>query len=541
MVREAHVIVTPPEAKAFAHVLDKLEVSAGRDLSADLTIEDSLLSRVHLRFVFDGERWCVEDQGSRNGTFVAGKRVGKGERAALEDGVEVTAGLTKLKFVRGELSAASPPLRRVARPTEDFFAISELLADGAVDMPAEITRLLIRASEELVPERTPERVLAAACGIAQSVLAATAVSVQRAGERACEIIAGSGAPVAVDVVRPLLDHRGARVTHGDAMRKLIIAVDAPRQCVLVAEVPQATDERKLKVVVALASLMSGVYESAVSHKELRRDNQRLLDQVRAGFAYDVDNPACLAGRSTSAQRLREAVEKAAKSDEPLTIAGEPGVGKELIARAIHARSPRSADPFVVVDAAKPAGLGRYHGLSGVLFVEHGEALSPASLRDVQQLKGPRVIVATTAPAPDALHVPPLRARVEDVLLVAERLLDELNRHHKHSCSLAPDAIAWLAGRPFKENVRELAAMLERALFVAEGGTIMKSDFDEPKSGSEALPLPDAIAEFEKEYVLRVLQAQHGHRIRTAAILGISRQALGRKLRAYGLIGGDDDE
>jgi pSer/pThr/pTyr-binding forkhead associated (FHA) protein len=325
MSRLAHLIVTPPEAKPFTHMLDKNEVTAGRDLTADMTIEDTLLSRVHFRFVLQNDRWHVQDDGSRNGTFVNGKRVQKGERIPLENGASISAGLTKIAFSMGERSMDAPPLHRVTRPTEDYFSIAELVAEKPNDVPAALTRLLIRVSEELLPERIPERVLRAACTMSVSFLGAQSVSVQRLrndGTTEPLVFAGM-APraLAAGELSALIEHRGARMLRDAKGKRLVIALDAPRQSVLVADVPNDVEDHKLKLAVAIGALTSGIYDSAVSHSDLRKDNQRLLDQVRVGFAYDIDTPACLAGSSVGAQKLREAIEKASKSDEPPDLRG----------------------------------------------------------------------------------------------------------------------------------------------------------------------------------------------------------------------------
>ncbi len=211
---------------------------------------------------------------------------------------------------------------------------------------------------------------------------------------------------------------------------------------------------------------------------------------------------------------------------------------------MHARSKRAAEPFIVIDASKKervAALAQYATTSAVLFIEHA---TTEVLNALASLSKPRLILSSEQS--DLAHgtridVAPLRARPEDIANIAEKTLGELNAQHKTSCSFDRNAVAWLEKQPWLDNVRGLLHSIERALLIADASVITVEDLEAKQAGTDAATLPDAIATFEKDYVLRVLQAQHGHRIRTAGILGISRQALGRKLRAWGMISDADED
>ncbi|MBU0927057.1 MAG: sigma-54 dependent transcriptional regulator [Spirochaetes bacterium] len=244
------------------------------------------------------------------------------------------------------------------------------------------------------------------------------------------------------------------------------------------------------------------------------------------------------GRSEAALSLRRAIDKVAGADTTVLISGESGSGKEVVAREIHAGSPRSAEPFVAVNiggvneslmeselfghekGAFTGADGRKVGLfelagSGTLFLDEiGEMPSRLQVkllrvlqeRRVRRLGGAadipvsaRILSATNRDIEAAvregrfredlyyrlnvvrLAVPPLRERREDIPLLAGFLLERLGaRMGKGAAAFAEGALEALSSYPFPGNVRELENVLERALIYAEGGLITASDLDVPR-------------------------------------------------------------
>ncbi len=290
--------------------------------------------------------------------------------------------------------------------------------------------------------------------------------------------------------------------------------------------------------------------------------------------------------------------RASASTAPVLITGETGTGKELVARAIHAYSPRARKPFVAVNlAALPPTLieselfghergaftgatarrsGRFEAAAGgTLFLDEIGDLDPALqsklLRVVQEgtyervggndpIAGDvRLIAATNRPVrPGAagatlreelyyrlavieIELPPLRTRRSDIpLLVAHALRGERAR------AVSEAAMQRLLGNPWPGNVRELFHVLERAAVLCAGEVIDVGDLpDGLRAPSPATPLPvddhdlslhGAVARLEKQFILRALDRAKGNRSAAARLLGIGRPQLYAKMEEHGLGG-----
>ena len=287
-------------------------------------------------------------------------------------------------------------------------------------------------------------------------------------------------------------------------------------------------------------------------------------------------------------RLLHEAELHARSRVPVLITGETGVGKELMARAIHRASDREKGPFVAVNmlslsaslfeseffghkkgsftgaiADKEGYLDRARG--GTLFLDEiGDLpmeLQGKLLRILQEGEftpvgdtrprqaNVRFIAATHQDLERAefrrdlyyrlrfaqIAVPPLRERPDDLRLLAARFIE---RSTRPEARLSADAEAALVAHDWPGNVRELAGVIEAAANLAEQGEILPRHLNIPirKRPSGSGPIPaDAmlpLAEVERQHILRVYEATAGNKTQTAKILGIGLQTLHRKLRAY---------
>ncbi len=262
------------------------------------------------------------------------------------------------------------------------------------------------------------------------------------------------------------------------------------------------------------------------------DTRRKLDEARRTkytFASFVGvSPKCVA--------VKDKARRAARAFSPVLILGETGTGKELLAQAIHAASPRAGGPFVAVNiAAIPETLleaeffgvapGAYTGADrkgrhgkfelaqgGTLFLDEIGDMSPALqaklLRALQEKEieavgsnrlisvDVRIIAATSRDLRKevdegrfradlfyrlnvmTLDVPPLRERLDDLPLIAESLADALARQlGEPPRSLAPSALDYLARHTWPGNVRELSNTLERALLMSDAERLDAHDFE----------------------------------------------------------------
>jgi DNA-binding NtrC family response regulator len=335
-------------------------------------------------------------------------------------------------------------------------------------------------------------------------------------------------------------------------------------------------------------------ERALSHRSLKEQIRRLREEVGKTRRFEE-----LIGESPPMVELYRRIERIARSDAAVLLRGESGTGKELVARILHRRSERKDGPFVAVNcAAVPEPLveselfghvaGAYTGAQaarrglfiesdgGTLFLDEiGEvslavqpkllrALEEKSIRPVggnrEQTVDVRVIAATHRDLETAveegrfredlffrvnvisLEIPPLRARGTDVLLLAQRAIEEFaERMGRPVKGMSHPVAERLLSYPWPGNVRELRNAIEHAVALTEFDTLLLEDLPErireyrkshvilgAGDPTELAPLEDV----ERRYILHVLDAVGGNRTLASGILGLDRKTLYRKLRRY---------
>ncbi len=306
--------------------------------------------------------------------------------------------------------------------------------------------------------------------------------------------------------------------------------------------------------------------------------------------------------------LREALARAAQvapTESTVLVTGESGTGKELVARAIHHASARAEGPFVAVNcAALPDTLleselfghergaftgadrqkpGRFElAAGGTLFLDETGDLSAAVqvklLRVLQEREYQRVGGTATLKADVRLltatnrdlsaemaagrfrsdlfyrlsvfnvHLPPLREREDDVLLLADHFIRTLGpQMGKGDLTLSRDACDLLRRHPWPGNIRELQNAIERSLITSEGTLITAAHLALPPVPAPAPPAaapqqhatpppppsaPGSLQDLERAAMLDALQRTHGHKTRAAALLGLTRFQFSRRLKRY---------
>jgi transcriptional regulator with PAS, ATPase and Fis domain len=304
------------------------------------------------------------------------------------------------------------------------------------------------------------------------------------------------------------------------------------------------------------------------------------------------------GRSPAMMRIVRFIESLHRSDATVLITGESGTGKEVVARAVHASSPRHGGPFVAVNCgAIPAELleselfghvrgaftgairdrvGRFEAARGgtIFLDEIGDmptTLQVKLLRVLQertfervgestpQKVDARVIAATHVELKDAIafgrfredlyyrlrvvpiHLPPLRERPEDVEPLARHLLARTCAREGRAVRLSPDALSALQRYDWPGNVRELENAIEYAVAICQRQTLQLDDLPpELVAAVEGHPppsLPPGGIEATGDDATRIRAALDKHRwhhARAASELGISRTTLWRKMRALGM-------
>jgi two-component system, NtrC family, response regulator AtoC len=304
------------------------------------------------------------------------------------------------------------------------------------------------------------------------------------------------------------------------------------------------------------------------------------------------------GDGAAMSKLRSTIRLIAPQRTTVLILGESGTGKELVARAIHAQSPRAQHKFVAINcAALPAALleselfGHVRGAftdavrdkilfeeadGGTLFLDEvGELPQPLQaklLRALQESEIRRVgdsasikidvrlIAATLRDLTDEVaagrfredlyyrlavlpvQVPPLRERPDDIPQLAAFFAKRSASRHHRPVELTPAAVEALSRQPWPGNVRELENVIERALVLADGPTV---DVDflatviHLKAGAIAtddteLSIKKATRSLEQELIRRALGVTQGNRTNAAKLLEISHRALLYKMKEYGI-------
>ena len=368
--------------------------------------------------------------------------------------------------------------------------------------------------------------------------------------------------------------------------------------------------------VVASQIVVGVQHQRLAEEQRRRAAmerraqtlERSLKNARSELfqRYDFDQ---ILGRSPI---LREALTRAAqvaRTDATVLVTGESGTGKELVARAIHYASPRAEGPFVAVNcAALPDTLleselfghergaftgadrqkpGRFElAAGGTLFLDEIGDLSAAMqvklLRVLQEREFERVGGTATLKADVRLiaatnrdlaaemaakrfrtdlfyrlsvfnvHMPPLRERGDDVLLLADHFIRSLGGNMgKGDLTLSRDARDLLRQHPWPGNIRELQNAIERSLITSQGTLITAAHLDispglqpvasQPQAAPPAVAAPPAPASapgslqaLERAAILEALRRTHGHKTQAAALLGITRFQLYTRLKQYGI-------
>ena len=331
---------------------------------------------------------------------------------------------------------------------------------------------------------------------------------------------------------------------------------------------------------------------ALAERELRFEVARLRDEVERSYSFHN-----IIGRSPSMQEIFGLIRRLAASSASVLVTGESGTGKELIARSLHFSSSRKNRPFVPINcAAIPDTLleselfGYKRGAftdarndragifveaeGGTIFLDEIAELSPAlqakllralQEREIRPLGGTRseridvrIIAATNRDLDPRLksgtfredlyyrlnvihiHLPALRERPEDILPLAEHFLAAaVARAGKSVPGFDEPVKEALLAHGWPGNVRELENVVERAVALADSGTIHLGEL--PGNVRERKPndaLQGALARgltldaLERQYIEHVVRAEGGNKTRAAQRLGLDRKTLYRKLEEY---------
>jgi Nif-specific regulatory protein len=356
-------------------------------------------------------------------------------------------------------------------------------------------------------------------------------------------------------------------------------------------------EEDLRLYAIVASMISQAVKLRQSAQEERQrlieENLRLTEELKDRF-----RPSNIVGNSNAMQEVYDLIAQVSRSEATVLIRGESGTGKELVAHAIHYNSLRGAKPFIKVNcAALPESVieselfghekgaftgavssrkGRFelaHG--GTLFLDEVGDLSPALqiklLRVIQEKEFERVggtetlkvdvrlIAATNIHLEQRvaegsfrqdlyyrlnvfpIHIPPLRERKTDILLLADHFVEKYGRNnHKNVRRISTPAIDMLMAYHWPGNVRELENCIERAVLLSRDDVIHGHHLPPTLQTAEASGtafkgrLASALENVEQEFIIEALKSSRGNMAKAARALGITERIMGLRVNRYGV-------
>jgi len=361
--------------------------------------------------------------------------------------------------------------------------------------------------------------------------------------------------------------------------------------------PGDTFEHDLRMLTIIASVIAQAVSLRRSAHErivaLRKENERLQEHIRDNF-----KPANMIGSSSVMQSVYNHIEQVATSVTTVLIRGETGVGKELVAHALHKGSPRSLRTFVKVNcAALPDSIieselfghekGAFTGAiamrkgrfevadGGTLFLDEIGDLSPTTqvklLRVLQEREFERVgsqttlrcdVRVITATSRDLeklieegrfrsdlyyrlnvfpIYVPPLRERKSDMLQLADHFVEKYSKaNQKKIHRISTAAIDLMMRYHWPGNVRELQNCIERAVLLCRGDAIQAHHLPPTLQVSDQINkqassfLDSALTALEHEMIVDALKNTRGNMARAAQLLGISERIIGLRIKKYNI-------
>ncbi|MBI3202523.1 MAG: sigma 54-interacting transcriptional regulator [Myxococcales bacterium] len=348
------------------------------------------------------------------------------------------------------------------------------------------------------------------------------------------------------------------------------------------EIKHLFDRTQLDLLNVFGSQASLILQNAMLVSALRADKEKLKTELHDKRFGEI------IGSCASMMEVFRKLQKVAATDISVMITGETGTGKELIARELHRRSNREKGPFITVNCgAIPENLmesemfghvkGAFTGAiasrpgkfqqadAGTLFLDEvGELtlqLQVKLLRAIQERvvyrvgdSRPekcdiRIIAATNRNLEDMIKtgefredlyyrlnvvniwLPPLRERADDIFIIAKALLSKYADELKSPVrGYSPQALAAIKRYTWPGNIRQLENRIKKALVLCDKSLLGPEDMDLGPEAMEAIvPLEKAKEDFQRRYVLEVLERNNGNRTQTARDLGVDPRTIFRYL------------
>ncbi|MBL8678223.1 MAG: sigma 54-interacting transcriptional regulator [Myxococcales bacterium] len=344
--------------------------------------------------------------------------------------------------------------------------------------------------------------------------------------------------------------------------------------------------RSIDVITIFAGQAAMILQNALLLDSLRSDKTELEKRLKDQRFGEI------IGSVPSMLEVFRKVQKVAPTDIFVLISGETGTGKELIAREIHNRSSRNNGPFVIINCgaipenlmeselfghvrgaftgAVATRIGKFQAADkGTLFLDEvGELPLPLQVKLLRALQERvvtkvgdskpervdiRVIAATNRELEEEIkkggfredlyyrlnvvniYLPPLRERGDDIIVIAKSLLQKYSAEmNKPVKGFTPNALVAIRKYEWPGNVRQLENRIKKGLVLCEKTLLGPEDLDlTPEQLQPIVPLDKAKEEFQRRYILEVLERNNGNRTKTARDLGVDPRTIFRYLEKEG--------
>ena len=573
--------------------------SLGRNLRNTIVLSDEHASRWHAEIVHKDGRWFIRDLDTRNGTRLDSARI-CGE-TPLEDGQEITIGSTYFRFTLGptDNGAAAPGRHHQANgaATAPEFDTAVLQAD-------ELTALC-RLMAALVEETDPRALVRRALETAHSQTGATVAGFLsldpedplpkivlpelarvdvHLSQYLTQKVQSNGQPVWLKTeIEPPGGASDSLVLFTDALCVPLRAEGLPLGALHVYRTGEYFTERHLRFCEILAGHLASSLRLLRVRRNLEAENSRLR-----GRSPDPDE---IIGTSPPMQQLRQLIARAAVRPSTVLIVGESGVGKELVALALHRQSLRRDGPLVVLNCAAIAPSlieselfgytkGAFTGADrdrpglfqladeGTLFLDEvGEMPADCQAKLLRVIEGKsfrpvggstevrtdvRIIAATHRDLEREvragrfredlcfrlrvipLAVAPLRDRTGDIPVLANYFLGKL-AFDRHAVRLTDAALQRLQQHSWPGNVRQLRSVLECSVALSDKDVLDADDLALPAETSPHQPPTLNLEELETWAIHQALRQTGWNITQAARLLGVVRDTLASKIKKKGIV------
>ena len=573
MAAEFIAVSGPRQGERFP--LGEAEVRIGRAPTADIHLPEPEAAWEHCLVRARDGRLQLVDRRSGFGTYVNGMRIAE---HALEEGDQVSVAETVLVYREDSAAPREDSGQHTLLRACSLLFLFRALASA--QNPAHRSTLeaqILRLVGDLAGS-TGGAVLLGRDPIELQGAAAQRSDVPHLEEIAARALKEGAVldPASLTVALPLYA--------GGAVAGLLMATFAPEEAANLA------DHRE--TLSAVGTLAAAALETVRDVERLRTENALLVERLGGGDTGII-------GQSPAIARVNQMIARLAPLDTSVLILGESGTGKELVARALHKQSLRASKPFVAINCAaltdtlleselfgheKGAFTGAVAQKKGKLEVaeggtvfldEIGEMAAPLQaklLRVLQQREFERVggtrtlpldirlIAATNRDLASeagrgsfredlyhrlnvvAIRVPPLRARCEDIPLLARVFVERAAaRCRRRVTGISPEAERCLMSYSWPGNVRELENAIEHAAVLGQSETLLPEDLPESVLESAPAPAPPvpgalqpSVVETKRQLILSAWQKAGGDHNLAAERLNVHPNSLRRLIRNLGL-------